>query len=42
MAEHILHSFERKIVRRIYGPIQEKGTGTVDETVQFVVFANHG
>lgn len=36
-AEHMLHEFENKILRRIYGPIQEKGHWRPNGIMNFLI-----
>jgi len=39
-----LCTLEHKVLRRIYGPIQDKGTGVLDGIMKFMIYRylNHG
>ena len=38
MTEQMQHTSESEILRRIYGPIQDKNTGVLDGIVKFITY----
>jgi hypothetical protein len=38
--EKMLYTFEREILRRIYGPMQDNGLCVLDGIVKFIIYTN--